>query len=425
VFSIWQEVRYIERAHGAQEGPLYWTLSRFDFLTTFGGASHLGSKKEQNEDVWAADHALGLFVVADGIGRRAGGGIAARLAVDTTMSLLTNPGWAQAFDGFLKNPTLPARADVFRALTGAVQRAHDTVKGAPTQGLGVRGMGCTLEVVLLLRSHAFIAHVGDSRTYLSRPTTTIQVTTDHTLHGSLVSAGVKTPNMQHEGPNALTNSVGGSEAVKVDRMFVELSSSDRLIMLSDGTYEAIGDEATIGALGRRGHPQESAVGLVNDALAKGANDNSTAVVVEVGKASVARDDREATLSTRDLAYLEHCPLLRGLSRELVQKARAAAVEVSFDADQRIPRFDASDRVAYVIMQGTAVTPQGWTMNPSAILYPESLAGGGRSQQPCRALEPVRALRIRHDDFREVCQFDPRLASEVYARLARHLAEMLS
>jgi sulfur transfer complex TusBCD TusB component (DsrH family) len=278
--------------------------------------------------------------------------------------------------------------------------------------------------VLLLRSHAFIAHVGDSRTYLSRPTTTIQVTTDHTLHGSLVSAGVRTPNMEHDGPNALTNSVGGTEAIKVDRMFVELATSDRLIMLSDGIYEAIAEEATVGALGRRGHPQESAVGLVNDALAKGASDNCTAVVVEVGQASVARDDREATHSTRDLAYLEHCPLLRGLSRELVQKARAAAVEVSFETDQRIPRFDASDRVAYVIMQGTAVTPQGWTMNASAILYPESLAGGGRSQQPCRALEPVRALRIRHDDFREVCQFDPRLASEVYARLARHLAEML-
>jgi PPM family protein phosphatase len=374
--------------------------------------------------VWAADHALGLFVVADGVGRRAGGGIAARLAVDTTLSLLTNPGWGQAFDGFLSNPTLPARGDVFRALTGAVQRAHETVRAAPAQGLGVRGMGCTLEVVLLLRAHAFIAHVGDSRTYLSRPTTTIQVTTDHTLHGSLVSAGVNTPNMSYEGANALTNSVGGTEAVKVDRMFVELATSDRLIMLSDGAYEAVADEATVGTLGRRGHPQEAAVTLVSEALAKGASDNCTAVVVEVGPASVSRDDREATLSTRDLAYLEHCPLFRGLPRELVQKARAAAVEVSFDAEQRIPRFDASDRVAYVIMQGTAVTPQGWTMNASAVLYPESLAGGGRSQQPCRALEPMRALRIRHDDFKEVCQFDSRLAAEVYQRLARNLAEML-
>jgi serine/threonine protein phosphatase PrpC len=393
-------------------------------LTTFGGASHIGSKKEQNEDVWAADHALGLFVVADGIGRRKGGGIAARLAVDTTMSLLSNPGWAHAFDGFLKDPTLQARAEVFRALTGAVQRAHETVKAAPGQGLGVRGMRCTLEVVLLLRAHAFIAHVGDSRTYLSRPTTTIQVTTDHTLHGSLVSAGLKTPNMQNEGPNALTNSVGAADAVKVDRMFVELATSDRLIMLSDGAYEAIADEAIVGTLGRRGHPQEAAVTLVNDALAKSATDNCTAVVVEVGAANVARDDREPTLSMRDLAFLEHCPLFRGLSRELVQKVRAAAVEVSFDAEQRIPRFDASDRVAYVIMQGTAATPQGWTMSTSAVLYPESLAGGGRSQQPCRALEPMRALRIRHDDFREVCQLDARLAAEVYQRLARNLAEML-
>jgi serine/threonine protein phosphatase PrpC len=374
--------------------------------------------------VWAADHALGLFVVADGVGRRKGGGIAARLAVDTTMSVLTNPGWARAFDGFLKDPSLQARGDVFRALTGAVERAHDSVRKAPTQGLGMRGMGCTLEVVLLLRTHAFIAHVGDSRTYLSRPTTTIQVTTDHTLHGSLVSAGVKTPNMQQDGMNALTNVVGGSEAVKVDRMIVEVTTGDRLIMLSDGAYEAIADEAAVGRVGRRGHPQEAAVSLVNEALSRGASDNATAVVVEVGAASIARDDRDPSLSSRDLAYLEHCPLFRGLSRELVQKARAAAVEVTFETDQRIPRFDASDRVAYVIIQGTATTPQGWTMNASAVLYPESLAGGGRGHQPCRALEPMRALRIRHDDFEEVCRSDARLAAEVYARLARNLAEML-
>jgi serine/threonine protein phosphatase PrpC len=393
-------------------------------MTTFGGASHLGGRREQNEDVWAADQANGLFFVSDGVGRRAGGGIAARLAVDTTMSMLANPGWGGAFDAFVKSPTLAARNDVFKALNGAVQRAHETVKAAPNQGLGVRGMGCTLEVLMLLRSHAFIGHVGDARTYLSRPTTTIQVTTDHTLQGSLLSAGVKTPNMRAEGPNTLTNAIGGQEAVQVDRMIVEVTSGDRLVLVSDGLYEAIGDEAKIGTLSRRGHPQEAAVGLVNEALARGASDNATALVVEIGKASVSREEFEPTLSTRDLAYLEHCPLFRGLSRELVQKARAAAVEVTFEADQRIPRFDASDRVAYIIMQGSAATPQGWTMSTSAILYPESLAGGGKSQQPCRALEPLRTLRIRHDDFREVCQFDPLLAAEVYQRLARTIAEML-
>jgi protein phosphatase len=403
---------------------VYWTPSRFDFTTTFGGASHIGGKREQNEDVWAADQANGMFIVADGVGRRAGGGIAARLAVDTTMSMLKNPGWGSAFEAFVKSPTLNARSDVFRALNGAVQRAHDAVKAAPGQGLGIRGMGCTLEVLFLLRSHAFIAHVGDARTYMSRPTTTIQVTTDHTLQGSLLSAGVKTPNMRQEGPNTLTNAIGGQEAVQVDRMIVEVATGDRLVLLSDGAYEAIGTEAMIGTLSRRGHPQEAAVALVNEALGRGASDNATAVVVEVGAASIAREDLEPTLSSRDFAYLEHCPLFRGLSRELVQKARAAAVEVTFETDQRIPRFDASDRVAYVIMQGTATTPQGWTMSTSAVLYPESLAGGGKSQQPCRALEPLRALRIRHDDFREVCQFDPRLAAEVYQRLARNLAEML-
>ncbi len=346
------------------------------------------------------------------------------MAVDATLGMLSNPGWGTAFDAFVRMPTLAARQDVAQTLLGVVQRAHEALRAASARGVGVRGMGCTLEVVLLLRSHAFIAHVGDARTYLSRPTTTIQVTTDHTLHGSLVSAGVKTPNMGQEGPNALTNSLGGGETVKVDQMVAEVATGDRLVILSDGAYEPINDEAQVGLLSRRGHPQEAAVSLVNEALTKGATDNATAVVIEIGQSNVSRDDREPTLSSRDLAYLEHCPLFRGLSRDLVQKARAAAVEVSFEAEQRIPRFDAGDRVAYVIMHGTAVTPQGWTMSSSSVLYPESLAGGGKSQQPCRATEPLRALRIRQDDFREVCSFDARLGAEVYLRLARNLAEML-
>jgi CRP-like cAMP-binding protein len=34
---------------------------------------------------------------------------------------------------------------------------------------------------------------------------------------------------------------------------------------------------------------------------------------------------------------------------------------------------------------------------------------------------VRLLRIRHDDFHQVCAHDPMLAAQLYLRIARHLA----
>jgi hypothetical protein len=55
------------------------------------------------------------------------------------------------------------------------------------------------------------------------------------------------------------------------------------------------------------------------------------------------------------------------------------------------------------------------------VYPESLAGGGKGKEFCKAADDVRALRIRSDDFREVCGSDLALAAMLYERLARTLA----
>lgn len=45
-----------------------WSLSRCDYAVQFGGASHVGSVRTNNEDAWTIDPRLGLFVVADGMG---------------------------------------------------------------------------------------------------------------------------------------------------------------------------------------------------------------------------------------------------------------------------------------------------------------------------------------------------------------------
>jgi hypothetical protein len=59
------------------------------------------------------------------------------------------------------------------------------------------------------------------------------------------------------------------------------------------------------------------------------------------------------------------------------------------------------------------------------LYPESLGGGGKGPASCEAQQRVRTLRIRGDDFREVCAADAQLAAALYERLARYLARMLA
>src|ERR1700742_3137531 len=51
--------------------------------TTYAGLSDVGSKRTRNDDRWGADPALGLYIVADGVGSTSHGDLAAALVVDT------------------------------------------------------------------------------------------------------------------------------------------------------------------------------------------------------------------------------------------------------------------------------------------------------------------------------------------------------
>ena len=402
-----------------------WSLERCDYLVSFGGASHVGNVRKNNEDSWAIDPGLGLFVVADGMGGHAAGEVASGIAVDSVCSAIQNRRAYDAFDAFLASPTLEARKQVFAALSDSVSQAHRSVCEEAGKHRRLKRMGCTLDLALLLGRHLFVVHVGDGRVYLARPTTTIQLTDDHTLKSSLIQGGVATPSRPPDGPEALVNAVGRPGRLSADEVYAELNRGDRVLMCTDGIYGEVTDEAELSRLIVKGPPEEASVTLINTALARGGRDNATAVVIEIGPERVQRATSDGGLLARDHSFLLHSPLLAGVNHELCLQALKSAVELEFDAGESMPRFGASDRVAYLLVEGSVRTPEGWTLGPGALLYPESLGGGGRGPALCEAQQSVRALRIRSDDFGEVCAANPVLAAALYERLARYLARMLA
>jgi hypothetical protein len=102
-------------------------------------------------------------------------------------------------------------------------------------------------------------------------------------------------------------------------------------------------------------------------------------------------------------------------------ALAAGVEIELGPGDRLPREVASDLCAYLILDGLIDFPGGRKLGASGLVFAESLVGVRREGELPVAGARSRLIRIRKDDFTEVCDHDADLAAALYQRLAHHLA----
>jgi PPM family protein phosphatase len=381
-------------------------LPRFDFRAEFGVATDTGSKRSGNEDAYAVKPELALFAVADGMGGHRAGEVAARLAVEETIAALSSPSAIRAVERYVSNAGLDSRRKVLAFLRRAVEQANKRIRREALDNPDYSGMGTTLDVVWLARDHAFIAHAGDGRVYLARSRAVLQLTHDHTLtpRPSRSADGLGITVSEGGSVSGVTNALGLSDAVR-----------------TDGVHGQLDGEPEISELIRSGSPDATARAFILRA-GEGGRDNATAIVVEIADRFVKRPDRDRGLSPTDLESARQSPLLVDLPLPLALTALSAAVEIEVPTGSAVPRSIASDLVAYIVLEGVVKHPDGRAVGPGALLYPESLVGvWGQAGAPV-AEQTSRLLRVRADDFAEICS-EPRFAAELYRRLAAHMARL--
>jgi serine/threonine protein phosphatase PrpC len=366
------------------------------------------------------DEDLALFVVADGLGGHAGGEIAAHLAAKVVAESFRSERTRVVLDAYAAEPAIERRRLVLSRLKRAVQLAHEAIEREVESQPLLTGMGTTLDVACLLRNKAFIAHVGDGRVYLSRPNTMLQLTQDHTHFDALKARGQVRPQARPSRRNRLLNTVGLGPSVAADTVFVELGRGDRLLLCTDGVHGQIDSEARVGELLRRGTAAEASKALVTEVSKRG-RDNATALVIDIGERFVKPPESDRGVLADDLRAIRMSPLLDGLSEAALLSVLAAAVEVEYGVGESVPQAVANDLVAYIVLDGLIETPAQRHVTTGALLFAESLVAIGGAQTLPLARQPARLLRIRRDDFAEVCEADARLGSELYRRLAHHLA----
>jgi serine/threonine protein phosphatase PrpC len=221
---------------------------------------------------------FGLFVVADGMGGHANGQDASRLAIQTIINFMLpilSAGGEMNDDGFMK------------LLSDGVQQANQAVHQNNQERRA--DMGTTMTTALVVGSMAYIANVGDSRTYLYRePEGLSKITHDHSVVASLVDAGVIKPDdiYTHPKRNQIYRSLGEKPVVEVDTFKVQLQPGDKLLLCSDGLWDMVRDPEIQRVMrAPASDPSQTTSGLIQAALNGGGEDNISVIVVNATEAT--------------------------------------------------------------------------------------------------------------------------------------------
>lgn len=231
-------------------------------MIEFGHLTHVGLRRELNEDTYYGDSELGLWLVADGMGGHACGEVASALARETIVREIRNG-----------TPLAQAIRVADEEIIRTSRRRNDTLP-----------MGTTVVAARVQGNRFEVAWVGDSRAYLWRAGKLAQLSQDHSFVQELVTQGNLTAEQARAHPhrNVVTQALGVTDPMhlNVATMTGELRPGMQLLLCSDGLTEEVEDTSIAATLDQGDcSAQECVDTLIAAALDGGGSDNVTAILV--------------------------------------------------------------------------------------------------------------------------------------------------
>lgn len=238
-----------------------------------GFCTDTGPHRKNNEDLYLCDEKRRLFAVCDGMGGQAGGERASAIAIETLDTLLTK----QRIDQALQSGEEAVNA----LLTDVLLKAHHKILEEGNTNDAYKRMGSTATVALLGYRTLYLIHVGDCRLYLLREGEMHSLTKDHSLAASLVEWGnISASELKsHPMRSRLVHYLGSPDTLEPYLHSKPLHSEDRILLCSDGLWEALEDEEIERLLQAKASPTLIAESLVEAAKRANAKDNITTVTI--------------------------------------------------------------------------------------------------------------------------------------------------
>src|SRR5699024_10600819 len=277
VASYWRGVEADMAARKQLADSLVDHLSNkeFDMADTSGdlvlhSAAHTanGLVRASNEDaVYAGTH---LFAAADGFGMQHSNHSAAAAAIAAL----------EEFD----TETTPE--SVLATLAAAAAAARTSVHACDEAEPSGDQVGSTLTAMLRCDAPVALAHIGDSRAYLSRGGELHRLTDDHTYVQSLVDDGKLTPDEAalHQQRKRLLRALHSGDTCEPDLHLRQAQPGDRYLLCSDGLHAVLDDRRIRRTLATDGDATEVVAELARMVDEAGAPDNVAHVVVDTERA---------------------------------------------------------------------------------------------------------------------------------------------
>ena len=301
----------------------------------------LSEKRPMNEDSFLADAERGIFVVADGVGGADAGEVASQKAVDVLNEAFRD----RVGDG----------EDVEDLMELAIQRANSAIHQMAAEHPRFSMMATTVVALHLDGRRATIGHVGDSRLYrLSPDGRLLRETEDHSIVEEEVRAGRMTPEQaaNHPSKNVISRALGAEESVEADMKTIEVESGNSFLLCTDGITRHIPDSELRELLLSGRSVGAICAELKERCYQRGAEDNLTAVIVQLGPPPLPPPDIVAIEDERTLSNERY---------ESVTASGPATVETRLTPPSRI-----------------AFPAPGSPVESAQIVEPKRQSGGGRT-----------------------------------------------
>ncbi|MEI8365922.1 MAG: Stp1/IreP family PP2C-type Ser/Thr phosphatase [Parachlamydiaceae bacterium] len=268
------EIPSLGQTSFSEESVLGMAAPQVPYKILSVGRSDIGLVRLNNEDAWDELPAIGLYILADGMGGHQAGEVAAKETIEALCRIIK-----RKYSSIKNAPIAEVRELVRQAIIHVNKLIYRLGRTKPE----LRGMGTTLCCLLFHREGVVLAHVGDSRIYRLRGSKLELLTRDHSLLCQLIDLGQLNPQQASDFlyKNIITKAIGTEPKVEPTVDSKRVLRGDLFLMCSDGLTDPLACEEIASILKSTTPLEITAEQLIHGALEKGGRDNITVVLAFV------------------------------------------------------------------------------------------------------------------------------------------------